>query len=168
MSIFCCERDDVNPAYVLIVANPDIPQDVLTHVLSHYQMSPRQTMAHDHKKAVCSSILNMIRNILRNKNRRAMPGLLWIEQRERWGRRGGVSYVLSDVPCLFLSHIKKKIKSMRNNNTKLETIISLLNPGNIKWEMNRFNKNDVKGRYNLSYSFISRNLTQNTHLIHRY
>ena len=154
MSIFCCERDDVNPAYVLIGANPDIPQDVLTHVLSHYQMSPRQTMAHDHKKAVCSSILNMIRNILRNKNRCAMPGLLWIEQRERWG--------------MFLSHIKKKIKSMRNNNTKLETIISLLNPGNIKWEMNRFNKNDVKGRYNLSYSFISRKLKQNTHLIHRY
>ena len=86
----------------------------------------------------------------------------------RWGRRGGVSYVLSDVTCLFLSHIKKKIKSMRNNNTKLETIISLLNPGNIKWEMNRFNKNDVKGRYNLSYSFISRKLKQNTHLIHRY
>jgi len=110
----------------------------------------------------------MIRNILRNKNRCAMPGLLWIEQRERWGRMRGVSYVLSDVTCLFLSHIKKKIKSMRNNNTKLETIISLLNPGNIKWEMNRFNKNDVKGRYNLSYSFISRKLKQNTHLIHRY
>jgi hypothetical protein len=168
MSSFCCERDDINPAYVLTRANPDIPQDVLTHVLRHYQMSPRQAMARDHKKAVCSSILNMIRNILRNKNRCAMSGLLWIEQRERCDRRTGVSYVLSDVTCLFLSHMKRKIKSMRHNNTKLETIISLLNPGNIRWEMNRFNKNDVKGRYNLTYSFISRKLKQNTHLIHKH
>ena len=35
-------------------------------------------------------------------------------------------------------------------------------------EMSRFNKNDMKGRYNLTYHFISKKLKQNTHLVHKY
>ena len=31
-----CRENDVNPAYVLTRANPDIPQDVLTHVLRYF------------------------------------------------------------------------------------------------------------------------------------
>ena len=165
---FCCENN-VNPAYVLTRANPDIPQDVLTHVLRYFQKSPQEIMAFEHKKVVCSSILDMIRKMLKNKDKCAMPGLLWIERggRGETGRRSGTSYVLSDATCLFLEHMKKKIKIMRNNDTKLEAVISLLNPGKIKSEMNRFNKNNTKGMYNLTYSFISRKLKQNTHLVHK-
>ena len=69
--------------------------------------------------------------MLKNKDKCAMPGLLWVNQRARGerGRKVGTSYVLSDATCLFLEHMKRKIKIMRNNDTKLEVIISLLNPG---------------------------------------
>ena len=76
MSYFMIE--DVNPAYVLTRANPDIPQDVLTHVMRYYQRSPLEMMAFEHKKVVCSSILDMIRKMLKNRDKCAMPGLLWI------------------------------------------------------------------------------------------
>jgi hypothetical protein len=164
MSNFCQEdanplyecENNVNPAYVLTRANPDIPQDVLTHVLRYFQKSPQEIMAFEHKKVVCSSVLNMIRKILKKKDKNGV----------RWGIHQ--SFVLSDVTCLFLEHMKKKIKIMRNNDTKLEAVISLLNSGKIKSEMSRFNKNNTKGMYNLTYSFISKKLKQNTHLVSRY
>ncbi len=150
---FCCEND-VNPAYVLTRANPDIPQDVLTHVLRYFQKSPQEIMAFEHKKIVCSSILDTIRKMLKMRIRHA-----------GWPSS---SYVLSDVTSLFLEHMKKKIKKMRNDDTELEVVISLLNSGKIKSEMNRFNKNNTKGMYSYSYSFISKKLKQNTHLVHKY
>ena len=164
MSNFCQEDanpsyecdNNVNPAYVLTRANPDIPQDVLTHVLRYFQKSPQEIMAFEHKKVVCSSVLNMIRKILKKKDKNGV----------RWGLHP--DFVLSDVTCLFLEHMKKKIKIMRNNDTKLEEVISLLNPGKIKSEMSRFNKNNMKGQYNLTYSFISKKLKQNTHLVSKY
>lgn len=168
MSYFMIE--DVNPAYVLTRANPDIPQDVLTHVMRYYQRSPQEMMAFEHKKVVCSSILDMIRKMLKNRDKCAMPGLLWIEHggRGETGKRSGTSYVLSDVTCWFLEHMKNKIKTMRNNNSKLEVVISLLQPNKIRSEMSRFNKNNINGQYNLTYSFISKKLKQNTHLINKY
>jgi hypothetical protein len=164
MSNFCQEdlnpsygcENNVNPAYVLTRANPDIPQDVLTHVLRYFQRSPQEIMAFEHKKVVCSSVLNMIRKILKKKDRNGV----------RWGLHP--DFVLSDVTCLFLEHMKKKIKVMRNNDTKLEEVISLLNSGKIKSEMSHFNKNNTKGVYNLTYSFISKKLKQNTHLVSKY
>ena len=178
MSNFCQEDanlsyecdNNVNPAYVLTRANPDIPQDVLTHVLRYFQKSPQEIMAFEHKKVVCSSILSIIRKMLRNKDNCAMPGLLWVNQRARGetGRKVGTSYVLSDATCLFLEHMKKKMKILRNNDTKLEVIISLLNPAKMRSEMSRFNKNNIKGMYNLTYHFISKKLKQNTHLVSKY
>ena len=161
MATFCSENieyeceNNINPAYVLTQANPDIPQDILTHVLRYYQRSPQEIMAFEHKKAVCSSVLVMIRKMLKN-NRSAMP----------FTRSS--SYVSSDVTQLFLEDLKKKIKKMRNNDTKLEVVISLLNSGKIRSEMSRFNKNNTKGMYSLTYSFISKKLKQNTHLVNKY
>jgi hypothetical protein len=162
MSTFCQEdanpsygcENNVNPAYVLTRANPDIPQDVLTHVLRYFQKSPQEIMAFEHKKIVCSNILDTIRKMLKMRIRHA-----------GWPSS---SYVLSDVTSLFLEHMKKKIKIMRNDDTKLEVVISLLNPNKIRSEMSRFNKNNTKGMYSLTYSFISKKLKQNTHLIHKY
>ena len=164
MSTFCQEdanpsygcENNVNPAYVLTRANPDIPQDVLTHVLRYFQKSPQEIMAFEHKKVVCSSVLNMIRKILKKKDKNGV----------RWGIHP--TFVLSDATCLFLEHMKKKIKIMRNNETKLEEVISLLNSGKIKSEMSSFNKNNTTGMYNLTYSFISKKLKQNTHLVSKY
>ena len=98
MATFCSENieyeceNNINPAYVLTQANPDIPQDILTHVLRYYQRSPQEIMAFEHKKAVCSSVLVMIRKMLKN-NRSAMP----------FPRSS--SYVSSDVTQLFLEDL---------------------------------------------------------------
>ena len=97
----------------------------------------------------------MIRKMLKN-NRSAMP----------FPRSS--SYVSSDVTQLFLGDLKKKIKIMRNNDTKLEVVISLLNAGKIRSEMSRFNKNNTKGMYSITHSFIRKKLKQNTHLINKY
>jgi hypothetical protein len=168
-----CENN-INPAYVLTQANPDIPQDVLTHVLRYFQKSPQEIMAFEHKKVVCSNILGTIRKMLKKRVRHSPseedPEQLDFVAHESpiLPRIKNLEYALSDVTRLFLEHLKKKIKIMRNNDTKLEVVISLLHPGKIRSEMNRFNKNSIQGMYSLTYSFISKKLKQNTHLVSKY